>query len=254
MISSTPLPRKETAGQTKPKISSTKGKLLFFRAYCYFNLVRALAKYLWWFTRSTMPRKPTSRRLPPIKSMRQIDTDLKTAEESLPETWAPNIPDAWLGSCPFEHARTYMMRSDWDNMYKASTDVINKVYIIWKLRITEIFTDDGDNRAVLYSNCNVPLLPPFPQSDVIGSQFCRKCKAFAEPGQWDLGWDGTWQPSWWRHAYETGDPRKTPPCSASAKRTMNRSPRKTPTNLTANPRLSGYGAYFNKKPYRPGTA
>ena len=115
------------------------------------------------------------------KIYEQIDTDLKTAEESLPETWSTEYTGrlTW-GAARSLHARTYMMRSDWDNMYKASTDVINKGLYNLKLRITKYSPTTERTAAVLYSNCNVPPLPPFHRVTLSAAN-SAKCKAFAEP-------------------------------------------------------------------------
>lgn len=73
-----------------------------------------------------------------------------------------------------------MMRSDWDNMYKASTDVINKGLYNLKTPYNEIFTDDGENSGGSILNCNVPPLPPFHRVTLSAAN-SAKCKAFAEP-------------------------------------------------------------------------
>ena len=54
----------------------------------------------------------------------QIDKDLTEAEKCLPLTWTSEYTGriTW-GAARSLHARTYMMRNDWDNMYDASTEV-----------------------------------------------------------------------------------------------------------------------------------
>ena len=79
------------------------------------------------------------------KIYEQIDKDLKTAEESLPGNMEQRIHRTtdW-GAARSLHARTYMMRNDWNNMYTASTDVIKKGLYNLKTPYNEIFTDDGE--------------------------------------------------------------------------------------------------------------
>lgn len=100
-----------------------------------------------------------------------------------------------------------MMRSDWDNMYKASTDVINKGLYNLKTPYNEIFTDDGENSGGSIFELQCTATAALPQSDVIGSQFCE-VQGVRGAGQWDLGWGWHMATQLMADAYETGDPRK----------------------------------------------
>lgn len=70
--SSTPLPKKKLPDRPKPKTSSTKGEASFFRAYCYFNLVRAFGEVPLVTYKITTLRKPTFRKPPSIKSTSRL--------------------------------------------------------------------------------------------------------------------------------------------------------------------------------------
>ncbi len=118
---------KETAGQTETEDIINKGEASFFRAYCYFNLVRAFGEVPLVTYKINDASEANIPKTSADKIYEQIDKDLKTAEESLPETWSTEYTGrlTW-GAARSLHARTYMMRNDWDNMYTASTDVIKK--------------------------------------------------------------------------------------------------------------------------------
>lgn len=199
---------KETAGQTETEDIINKGEASFFRAYCYFNLVRAFGEVPLVTYKINDASEANIPKTTADKIYEQIDTDLKTAEESLPETWSTEYTGrlTW-GAARSLHARTYMMRSDWDNMYKASTDVINKGLYNLKTPYNEIFTDDGENSGGSIFELQCTATAALPQSDVIGSQFCE-VQGVRGAGQWDLGWGWHMATQLMADAYETGDPRK----------------------------------------------
>lgn len=165
---------KETAGQTETEDIINKGEASFFRAYCYFNLVRAFGEVPLVTYKINDASEANIPKTSADKIYEQIDKDLKTAEESLPETWSSEYTGrlTW-GAARSLHARTYMMRNDWNNMYTASTDVIKKGLYNLKTPYNEIFTDDGENNGGSIFELQCTATAALPQSDVIGSQFCE---------------------------------------------------------------------------------
>ncbi len=119
----TAIAEKETAGQTEAEDIINKGEASFFRAYCYFNLVRAFGEVPLVTYKINDASEANIPKTTADKIYEQIDKDLKTAEESLPETWSSEYTGrlTW-GAARSLHARTYMMRNDWNNMYTASTE------------------------------------------------------------------------------------------------------------------------------------
>ena len=108
---------KETAGQTEAEDIINKGEASFFRAYCYFNLVRAFGEVPLVTYKINDASEANIPKTTVEKIYEQIDTDLKTAEESLPETWSTEyLGRLTWGAARSLHARTYMMRNDWNNM------------------------------------------------------------------------------------------------------------------------------------------
>ena len=170
----TAIAEKETAGQTEAEDIINKGEASFFRAYCYFNLVRAFGEVPLVTYKINDASEANIPKTTADKIYEQIDKDLKTAEESLPETWSSEYTGrlTW-GAARSLHARTYMMRNDWNNMYTASTDVIKKGLYNLKTPYNEIFTDDGENNGGSIFELQCTATAALPQSTVIGSQFCE---------------------------------------------------------------------------------
>jgi hypothetical protein len=170
---------KETTGQTESEDIINKGEASFFRAYCYFNLVRAFGEVPLVTYKINDASEANIPKTTADKIYEQIDRDLKTAEESLPETWSSDYTGrlTW-GAARSLHARTYMMRNDWDNMYTASTDVIKKGLYNLNTPYNKIFTDEGENNSGSIFELQCTATAALPQSDIIGS---AKYKVFVEP-------------------------------------------------------------------------
>lgn len=93
---------KETAGQTETEDIINKGEASFFRAYCYFNLVRAFGEVPLVTYKINDASEANIPKTSADKIYEQIDKDLKTAEESLPGNMEYRIHRTTdLGSCSF---------------------------------------------------------------------------------------------------------------------------------------------------------
>ena len=92
------------------------------------------------------------------KIYEQIDKDLTEAEKCLPLRWDSDYTGrlTW-GAARSLHARTYMMRNDWENMYTASTDVVNSGIYNLNTPVDKVFTVEGENCGESISNCNANL-------------------------------------------------------------------------------------------------
>ena len=114
----------EKEGKTDTETMRNKGEALFFRAYCYFNLVRAWGEVPLITFKVVDSADANVAKSGVDKIYTQIDNDLTEAEKLLPLQWDSNYTGrvTW-GAVRSLHARTYMMRNDWDNMYKLSTGV-----------------------------------------------------------------------------------------------------------------------------------
>lgn len=221
----------------------------FFRAYCFFNLVRAFGDVpkidfkVVDASQSNIPKSPAS------EIYQLIDQDLAVAEKYLPISWESKyIGRLTWGAARSLHARTYMMRNDWGNMYAAAKEVIDsKVYNL-NTPYDKVFTDDGENcgESVFELQCTVTAGRPADLA--IGSQFCE-VQGIRGSGDWNLGWGWHMATKEMGLAFEAGDPRK------DATLIYFRKPGEPITDATKNtpygesPESLASGAYFNKKAY-----
>lgn len=241
---------RETAGQTEAEDLINKGEASFFRAYCYFNLVRAFGEVPLVTYKINDASEANIPKTTAEDIYKQIDEDLKTAEDALPETWSIDYTGrlTW-GAARSLHARTYMMRNDWDNMYTASTDVISSGLYNLNTPYDKIFTDEGENNSGSIFELQCTATAALPESDIIGSQFAQ-VQGVRGAGQWNLGWGFHMGTKLMGEAFEPGDPRKD--ATLLYFRHSDDDPI-TPENTNKpygeSPVSPAMGAYFNKKAY-----
>ena len=172
-----------------------RGEALFFRAWCYFNLVRAFGEVPLVTIKVVEASDANVPKTTAEKIYEQIDKDLTEAEECLPLRWDSDYTGrlTW-GAARSLHARTYMMRNDWDNMYTASTEVIKSGIYNLNTPVDKVFTVEGENCGESIFELQCEATDAMKEDASIGSQFCR-CKGCAEPasGTWDGA--GTWPPN-----------------------------------------------------------
>lgn len=227
-----------------------KGEALFFRAYAYFNLVRAFGEVPLVTFRVNDASEANIAKTTVDKVYEQIDADLKAAEELLPEKWSSTyIGRLTRSAARALHARTYMMRSDWTNMYAAANDVMNTGLYNLNTPYDKIFTDEGENTGESVFELQCTATAAQPSSSAIGSQFCE-VQGIRGSGEWDLGWGWHMASTEMGKAYENGDPRKD--ATLLYFRKSNDEPI-TPANTNKpygeSPVSNGAGTYFNKKAY-----
>ena len=78
----------KTKKQTEAEDIFNNGEASFFRAYCNFNLVRAFGEVPLVTYKINDASEANIPKTTVDKIYEQIDADLKTAEEALPETWS----------------------------------------------------------------------------------------------------------------------------------------------------------------------
>lgn len=92
------------------------------------------------------------------------------------------------------HARTYMMRNDWDNMYTASTEVIKSGIYNLNTPVDKVFTVEGENCGESIFELQCEATDAMKEDASIGSQFCQvQGVRGAGSGTWDGA--GTWPPN-----------------------------------------------------------
>lgn len=184
------------------------------------------------------------------KIYEQIDKDLTEAEKCLPLEWSTEYTGRiTYGAARALHARTYMMRNDWDNMYNASTDVIKTGKYNLNTPIDKVFTVEGENCGESIFELQCESTEALKNSDVIGSQFCQ-VQGVRGAGEWNLGWGWHMGTALLGKAFEPGDPRKDATLLYFRKNISDPiTPENTNKPYGESPVSTAMGAYFNKKAY-----
>lgn len=180
----------------------------FFRAYAYFNLVRAFGevpKIDFKLIEATDVNVPKS---PAAEIYKLIDSDLEYAAKFLPDEWvAKFVGRITCGAAQALHARTYMMRNNWGQMYSYAMKVVDSEIYKLEPSYQKIFRENGENcsESILELQCTAT--KAMPGSNEIGSQFAQT-QGVRGSGVWDLGWGWNTPTQLLADAFESGDPRK----------------------------------------------
>ena len=227
-----------------------RGEALFFRAYCYFNLTRAFGEVPLITARVIESADANLPKTTVAKLYQQIDSDLSQAERLLPQQWSPEFLGrlTW-GAARSLHARSFMMRNQWDSLYAAANDVMESEYYNLRTPYNEIFTNRGENSSGSILELQCTATAAMPQSTQIGSQFAE-VQGVRGAGQWDLGWGWHMATPLMYQAFESGDPRRD--ATLLYFRRQDSDPI-TPENTNApygeSPVSQAMGFAFNKKAY-----
>ncbi|MBD8348018.1 RagB/SusD family nutrient uptake outer membrane protein [Dysgonomonas sp. HGC4] len=226
----------------------------FFRAYAFFNLVRAFGEVPKIDFRVTDPAQANIAKSPAADIYALIDADLEVAVKYLPTHWSDSFTGrlTW-GAARSLQARTYMMRNDWTNMLAASKEVINSGFYNLSTPYDKIFTDEGENSPESVFELQCLATAAKPNSGTIGSQFAE-VQGVRGSGQWNLGWGWHMATSILKDkAYEAGDPRKDATLLYFRRQVGNVidpiTPENTNTPFGESPISSAMGAAYNKKAY-----
>lgn len=198
----------ENSTETSQGSMVNKGEAHFFRAFAYFNLVRAFGEVPLIDFKISDAREANIPKSTVAEIYQLIDTDLTAATELLPQTWESRyVGRLTWGAARAMHARTFMMRNDWGNMYQASTDVINSGLYNLNTPFNKIFREDGENSSESVFELQCTATASLPGSNDIGSQFAE-VQGVRGTGQWNLGWGWNTPTQILANAFEEGDPRK----------------------------------------------
>lgn len=185
-----------------------RGEAHFFRAFAYFNLVRAFGEIPYIDFKIDDAAQAILPKSPATKIYELIDADLTEAEKSLPPVWESRyIGRLTWGAARSLHAKTYLMRNDWANTYSAAMEVINSNLYNLNTPYSQIFRESGENcsESILELQCTATA--SLPGSNNIGSQFCE-VQGVRGAGTWNLGWGWHTPTQLLADAFEEGDPRK----------------------------------------------
>ena len=227
-----------------------RGEALFFRAWCYFNLVRAFGEVPLVTIKVVEASDANVPKTTAEKIYEQIDKDLTEAEECLPLRWDSDYTGrlTW-GAARSLHARTYMMRNDWDNMYTASTEVIKSGIYNLNTPVDKVFTVEGENCGESIFELQCEATDAMKEDASIGSQFCQ-VQGVRGAGEWDLGWGWHMATSLMGKAFEPGDPRRNATLLYFRHSTDEPiTPENTNQPYGESPVSTAMGTYFNKKAY-----
>ncbi len=185
-----------------------KSEAHFFRAFAFFNLVRAFGEVPKIDFRIENAEEANIPKSPASEIYTLIDADLTAAAENLPREWSPVYTGrlTW-GAARSLHARTYMMRGDWSNMHAAATDVIQSGIYNLSTPYNQIFRETGENSSESVFELQATATPSQPGSNEIGSQFAQ-VQGVRGAGEWNLGWGWHTPTEHMANAFEAGDPRK----------------------------------------------
>ncbi|GAB6124069.1 RagB/SusD family nutrient uptake outer membrane protein [Dysgonomonas termitidis] len=232
-----------------PEFNSLEAEAKFFRAYCYFNLVRAWGDVPLIDFKITDASQANIAKSPASAIYQLIDADLTYATANLPVSWeAKYVGRLTWGAARSLHARTYMMRNDWGNMLAASKEVIDSKIYNLNTAVDQVFTDAGENCGESIFELQCTATSAKPASTDIGSQFCQ-VQGVRGAGEWNLGWGWHMATSEVAKAFEPGDPRKDATLLYFRRPGEPITPENTNKPYGESPESSAMGAYFNKKAY-----
>ncbi|MEG0454747.1 MAG: RagB/SusD family nutrient uptake outer membrane protein [Bacteroides sp.] len=240
----------EAAGKLTDNDLRNRGEAMFFRAYCYFNLVRAFGEVPLVTIRVNQASDANVPKTAVANLYKQIDSDLSTAESLLPEQWSPEFLGrlTW-GAARSLHARTFMMRNNWDSLYVAANDVMQSGLYNLNTPYDEIFTDRGENSGGSIFELQCTATAAMPASTQIGSQFAE-VQGVRGANQWDLGWGWHMATPLMYNAFEAGDPRRDATLLYFRKEDTDPvTPENTNTPYKESPVSQAMGFAFNKKVY-----
>jgi hypothetical protein len=227
------------------------GEALFFRAYSYFDLVKAYGDVPLLDFYSTNAKDNIKPKSPAADIYQLIDSDLEKASQLLPLNWQDantgnnNYPGrVTSGTALSLWAQTYLFRSNWAKVVELCNQVINSGQYRLDDSFTDIFKDGlngaGKNgpesifemQALVGSNGT----PDFGNGGWGTSQNVRQGGASTD---WNLGWGWNVPTQKLQDAWDPTDPRKAATILYSGQ-------------FDGGPATGGYGATL--PPYNPGVA
>ena len=180
----------------------------FFRAYCYFDMVRSFGEVpkidfrIYEASQANIAKSPTA----DIYAL--IDGDLQYAVSHLPTVWGAKYPGRLTsGAARTLWAKSYLFRSNWAAAFALSEQVIaSGIYSLYPSYFG-IFKDAGENCSESIFELQNYMGPN--RTDDHGSWFAtaQGVRAGTATG-WNLGWGWNTPTDALVNAYEADDPRK----------------------------------------------
>jgi hypothetical protein len=225
------------------------GEACFFRAYAYFELVKAYGEVplLNFYSLNAKDYvKPKS----PVPALYQlIDSDLNVAANYLPVNWQDiNLNNKYpgrltKGAALSLHAQTHLFRSDWDSVVSYTTRVIalNQYSLatsfpdIWKDALNGAGKNGPESIFEMQANIGENGTSNF------GVQWgtCQNVRKGGSSNTWNLGWGWNTPTQVLQNAWDSLDPRKAETILYSGR-------------FDGGPTQGGYGVTL--PPYNPGVS
>ena len=186
-----------------------KAEALFFRAFVYFNLVRAFGEVplidfvIADAAEANVPKVPVET----IYAL--IDADLTAAVAlPIPRTWGTQYPGrlTW-GAVKALHAKTHLQRNNFGNVLALTSEVIGSRQYDLNTPFNKIFREDRENCSESVWELQCTYDASITDINEIGSQYCQ-VQGCRGAGDWNLGWGWHCPTQQLAAAFEDGDPRK----------------------------------------------
>jgi len=225
------------------------GEALFFRAYAYFDLVKAYGEVPLLNFYSTDAKANVKPKSPVALIYQQIDSDLNVAVTYLPINWVDvtnnnKYPGRLTkGAALSLHAQTYLFRSDWGNVSALCAQVIALGEYELMPKFVDIWEDglDGSGKNNKESIFEMQSWVGQNGTSYYGVQWgtCQNVRQGGASPDWNLGWGWNTPTQVLQTAWDSTDPRKAQTILYSGK-------------FDGGPAQGGYGATL--PPYNPGVA
>ncbi|MDR1680420.1 MAG: RagB/SusD family nutrient uptake outer membrane protein [Prevotellaceae bacterium] len=186
-----------------------KAEAYFFRAFIYFNLVRAFGEVplidfkIADAVETNIPKSTVEQ----IYTL--IDADLTAAAAlPVPLTWGNQYPGRLtMGAVKALHAKTHLQRGNWGEVAALTGAVIASRQYNLNTPFKTVFRESGENCSESVWELQCTSTPEIPGSNDIGSQYAavQGCRG---AGDWNWGWGWHTPTDALANAFEAGDPRK----------------------------------------------
>lgn len=196
---------------TDPASQVNIAEARFFRAFAYFDLVRAFGEVPKIDFRIYNPQDAKRPKAPVTEIYALIDADLQFAGANLPLNWNNASGESRFpgrltsGAAKALHAKTYLYRQNWGQALSLAQEVINSGQYSLLSNFAQIFTEAGENSSESIFEIQAYVGPN--QTDNYFSWYAI-AQGVRGAGEWDLGWGWNAPTQALVDAFEPNDPRK----------------------------------------------
>ncbi len=195
-----------TGNLTDAKSMINVAEARFFRAYAYFDMVRAFGEVPKIDFRIKNPADAQIAKSPVAEIYALIDADLTYAEQYLPTSWEPKyIGRLTSGAARAMHAKALLYRQNWAQALSLCNQVISSNQYQLFTPYWKIFKLEGE--LCSESIFEIQAAKSGGDGNIYWSRL-GQCQGVRGSGTWDLGWGWNTPSSTLVGSYEPGDARK----------------------------------------------